>query len=180
MPKKIRKRNNVSDNGSHEYALSLDALNVAIIKEMMNNADIRSATLARKYRSPLSTVQRRRTRLERTLLKKKYHMDIARLGWRQADLLISVAKGNCEGLARKLLDTYENNIIATSLRIGDPDINVMAEAYYQSTEELHNLVEGIKGLDGIKSVEWSEVVKIVASDNARMIDRVFGDKARPA
>jgi hypothetical protein len=70
MPKKIRKRNNVSDNGSHEYALSLDALNVAIIKEMMNNADIRSATLAQKYRSPLSTVQRRRTRLERTLLKK--------------------------------------------------------------------------------------------------------------
>jgi hypothetical protein len=107
-------------------------------------------------------------------------MDIARLGWRQADLLISVAKGNCEGLARKLLDTYENNIIATSLRIGDPDINVMAEAIYQSTEELHNLVEGIKGLDGVKSVDWSEIVKIVASDNARMIDRVFGDKARPA
>jgi hypothetical protein len=74
------------------------------------------------------------------------------------------------------LDTYRSNIIATSLRIGNPEINLMAQALYQNTEELHWLVEGIKSIPEVKSVDWSEVVKIVETDNARMIDRVFGGK----
>jgi ApbE superfamily uncharacterized protein (UPF0280 family) len=74
------------------------------------------------------------------------------------------------------LDTYRSNIIATSLRIGNPEINLMVQAFYQNTEELHWLVEGIKSIREVKSVDWSEVVKIVKTDNARMIDRVFGGK----
>lgn len=37
----------------------------------------------------------------------------------------------------------------------------MAEAFYQSIEGLHDLVEGITGLDGVKSVDWSEIVKLL-------------------
>ena len=52
----------------------------------------------------------------------------------------------------------------------------MVQAFYQNTEELHWLVEGIKSIPEVKSVDWSEVVKIVKTDNARMVDRVFGGK----
>ena len=52
----------------------------------------------------------------------------------------------------------------------------MVQAFYQNTEELHWLVEGIKSIREVKSVDWSEVVKIVKTDNARMTDRVFGGK----
>jgi DNA-binding Lrp family transcriptional regulator len=159
------------DKSSNSAAL--DDLNLLIVKEMMKDPDAKSAVIAQKYRSPLSTIQRRRTKLERTILSKKYDVDLASLGWRQADLLISVAKGDCEEVARKILDHFKNNIVTTSLRIGNPEVNIMAEAYYHSTEELHNLVEGIKSTSGVKSVDWSEMVKVVGSDKMGMVERVF-------
>ena len=152
---------------------SLDDLNISIIKDLLNDPETKSSVIAQKYQSPLSTIQRRRTKLERTILSKKYDLDISSLGWRRADLLISVAKGDCEELARKILESFKKNVVMTSLRIGNPEVNIMAQAYYQSTEELHNLVEGIKSTQGVKSVDWSEIVKVVGSDNAGMIDRIF-------
>jgi hypothetical protein len=74
------------------------------------------------------------------------------------------------------LDKYRSNIIATSLRIGNPEINLVVQAFYQNSEELHWLLERIKSIPEVKSVDWSEAVKIVETDNARMIDRVFGGK----
>lgn len=175
MPQNTRKRLNVS---VRDITTELDSLNIAIIKELLGNADVKSAMIAEKYHSPLSTVQRRRTRLERTIMKKKYHIDISRLGWRYADLLVSVAKGDCEGLAKKLFQEYGGNIVEASLRIGDPQVNVMARAYYKSTEELHNLVEEIKSIQGVNAVEWSEVVKVVADNNAGVIDRIFDSDSK--
>lgn len=155
----------------------LDALDVSIIKEMINDADIKSAVIAGRYKSPLSTVQRRRAKLERTILKKKYHIDIGRLGWRNADLMISVDKGNCEQVAKKLLEE-RSNVVATSLRIGDPQVNVMAQVFYKNSEELHNLMEDIRSMTSVTSVEWAEVVRIVGSNNIGMIDAVFDDSAK--
>jgi DNA-binding Lrp family transcriptional regulator len=176
MPKTIERSNNVSNSKrGNMVSIPMDQLNLKIIKDMISRADVKSVDWPR-YNTPLSTIQRRRTKLERRVLKRRYYIDISRLGWRQADLLISVAQGDCEELGRKLLDTYRSNIIATSLRIGNPEINLMAQAFYQNTEELHWLVEGIKSIPEVKSVDWSEVVKIVETDNARMIDRVFGGK----
>jgi DNA-binding Lrp family transcriptional regulator len=176
MLKTLERRNNVSNNKrGNIVSIPMDQLNLKIIKDMISHTDVKSVDWPR-YNTPLSTIQRRRTKLERTILKRRYYIDISRLGWRQADLLISVAQGDCEELGRKLLDTYRSNIIATSLRIGNPEINLMVQAFYQNTEELHWLVEGIKSIREVKSVDWSEVVKIVKTDNARMIDRVFGGK----
>lgn len=177
MPKTLERRNNVSNNKrGNMVSIPMDQLNLKIIKDMISNADVKSTDMAKRYNTPLSTIQRRRTKLEQTILKRRYYIDISHLGWRQADLLISVAQGDCEELGGKLLDAYRSNIIATSLRIGNPEINLMAQAFYQNTEELHWLVEGIKSIPEVKSVDWSEVVKIVETDNARMVDRVFGGK----
>lgn len=119
---------NVSDNKKYnEGSILLDELNLKIIKDMMNDADVKNTSLAKRYKSPLSTIQRRRTRLERTILKKRYNMDIRNLGWRQADLLISVRNGNSEEMARKIMSIYRSNLIAVSLRIGDPEINLIAQ-----------------------------------------------------
>jgi len=141
---------------------------------MVSDANVKSAVIAGRYKSPLSTIQRRRTRLERTLLKKKYQIDISQLGWRKADLMISVDKGNCEDVAKKLLEECKNNVVATSLRIGDPQVNVMAEIFYKDSEELHNLMEDIRSMPSVISVEWAEVVGIVGSNNVGVIDAIFG------
>jgi DNA-binding Lrp family transcriptional regulator len=177
MSKTLERRNNVSNNKRGSMvSIPMDQLNLKIIKDMISDTDVKSVDMAKRYNTPLSTIQRRRTKLERTILKRRYYIDISRLGWRQADLLISVAQGDCEELGRKLLDKYRSNIIATSLRIGNPEINLVVQAFYQNSEELHWLLERIKSIPEVKSVDWSEAVKIVETDNARMIDRVFGGK----
>ncbi|GEM_PF-2421313 len=176
MSKKTKRRNSLSYNGVGNNSLSLpvfDRLNISIIKEMLTNADVKSATLASRYKSPLSTVQRRRTKLERTILKKKYHIDISQLGWREADLMISVDKGNCEEVAKRLLEEHNENVVATSLRIGDPEINIMAKVFYRDSENLHNLIEVIKSMSSVTSVGWAEVVRVVGSNNG-VIAAIFG------
>jgi DNA-binding Lrp family transcriptional regulator len=163
-----KKRNSSSKNSTP----FLDPLNVKIIKEIIGDPDVRSAVIADKYKHPLSTIQRRRTRLEQTVLKKKYHIDIGRLGWREADLFVSVDRGDCEEVARKLLEKY-NNVITASLRIGDPGINVMAKVFYRKSEHLHDLIESMRTLPSVSAVKWSEVVKVVGSNESGMVDAVF-------
>ena len=52
--------------------LRFDQLNLKITKEMINDSDVKNADMARRYRTPLSTIQRRRTKLERTILKRSH------------------------------------------------------------------------------------------------------------
>jgi hypothetical protein len=51
------------------------------------------------------------------------------MGWRTADLFLSVEEDRSKELAKKILDSNGNNniILNTSLRIGDPEINVSAQ-----------------------------------------------------
>ena len=125
---------------------------------------MRSADIAAKYGMPLSTVQRRRTRLERSVMKKSYHINIKDLGWRNAEILIAVEKGNSEAIARTLLEQHKKNIASTSLRIGHPDVNVMASAFYRTSEELHALIESIRGTPNVTSVEWTELAKEIGTN----------------
>ena len=176
MSKKEKRRTSLSHNHDDDNATPLlDALNVNIIKGMVNDADVKSANIAGRYKSPLSTIQRRRTKLERTILKKKYQIDIGQLGWRKADLMVSVDKGNCEQVAKRLLEECSSNVITASLRIGDPQVSVMAKVFYRDSEELHNLMEDIRSMPSVISVQWAEVVKVVGSNNIGLIDAIFGN-----
>ncbi|WP_415283105.1 Lrp/AsnC family transcriptional regulator [Candidatus Nitrososphaera sp. FF02] len=152
---------------------TFDDMNIKILKELVTNPYASSTDIASKFRVPLSTVQRRRARLEDTVLKKEYALDIRRLGWRVADLLIAVDKGNAEETAQKLLQTSKSNVIVASLRIGHPQIDVMAEVFYRDSQELHRLTETVKGMPHVTYVEWAEVVKVVGSNLESMLDKVL-------
>lgn len=153
----------------------LDSLNAKIIKELVSNPNVRSVTIASKYKAPLSTVQRRKARLENSILKKNYQINTRELGWRIADLFLSVEKGRSEELAKKILDSNGNNniILNTSLRIGNPEINVSAQVLYKGSEELLEIIESVKAIPYVKNVDWSETVKVVGSNNIGMLERLF-------
>jgi hypothetical protein len=53
----------------------------------------------------------------------------------------------------------------TSLRIGDPEINVSAQALYKGSEELLEIIESVKATSYVKNVGWSEAVKVVGNNN---------------
>ena len=150
-----------------------DDLNIKIVRELVNNPDISSTDIAEKYGIPLSTIQRRRARLEGSFLKKMYNLDIRQLGWRTADLLISVEKGKAEETAQKLLENNKVNVIVASLRIGHPQVDIMADVFYRDSIELHGLTEKVKSMPYVTYVEWAEVVKVVGNNFGSILDKVF-------
>jgi DNA-binding Lrp family transcriptional regulator len=171
----------------------LDKKDFSILNELLANADITSFNISKKLKMPLSTVQRRRTAIERSsLVRKTYELNAARFGWRTADILITVEKGDSEGIASRLLtenlgirldsgiSKKINNInsnkslnglrvIETSLRIGDPIINVVARVIYKSSDELFHIVQEIGKMHHVVRVEWSEIVKVVGRNNTLVL-----------
>jgi DNA-binding Lrp family transcriptional regulator len=163
IPSKRRSYNNNKDG------TILDSININIIKELVSEPESRSATIATKYNIPLSTIQRRRARLEDSILKKKYHIDIKEIGWRKANLLIAVEKGKGEEVAKKILKNT-SNIINTSLRIGDPAVNVAADIFYKNSQELHKIIENVRSMPYVKDAEWYEIVKEIGNNNTEILN----------
>ena len=169
----------------------LDKKDLIILNEMLANPDVTSLNISKKLKLPLSTVQRRRTTIERSsIVRKSYELDAKQFGWRTADILITVEKGDCVEIANRLLTedigigltsdiskviNKDDNIspgprvIESSLRIGDPVVNVVARVIYKSSDELFHIIQEIKKMPNIAHVEWSEIVKVVGRNNALVL-----------
>jgi len=169
----------------------LDKKDLIILNEMLANPDVTSLNISKKLKLPLSTVQRRRTTIERSsIVRKSYELDAKQFGWRTADILITVEKGDCVEIANRLLTedigigltsdiskviNKDDNIspgprvIESSLRIGDPVVNVVTRVIYKSSDELFHIIQEIKKIPNIARVEWSEIVKVVGRNNALVL-----------
>ena len=69
-------------NDNDGILVPFDSIDINIIRELLTRADIRSVDIASKYKIPLSTIQRRRKRLEDSILEKKFLLDITKRGLR--------------------------------------------------------------------------------------------------
>ena len=81
----------------------LDSTNVRIISELLKNPTIISLSLAKKLDIPPSTLQRRRAKVEKAILKKTYTFDYKSFGARVGDLIVNVDKGRSEEVAQSIL-----------------------------------------------------------------------------
>ena len=68
--------------------------------------------------------------------------------------------------------SYGPRVIETSLRIGDPVVNVVARIIYKTSDELFHIIQEIKKWPNIARVEWSEIVKIVGGNDALVLTAV--------
>jgi DNA-binding Lrp family transcriptional regulator len=147
----------------------LDRINKNIVNELVSDPYSTSERIAKKIDVPLSTVQRRRTALERSILNKTYSLDLGQLGWRIADLLIGIDKGDPRSTAKNIIQENNENIMSASLRIGSPEINLVAKVHYRSSQELHQILQKIRALENIGRVEWSELVEEVGYDKGNSL-----------
>ena len=69
-------------------------MDMIIISALMSNPNATSQEISRSKNLPLSTVQRRRNLLERTILRKKYTIDVREFGLLTADIFVKVDKGS--------------------------------------------------------------------------------------
>ena len=152
----------------------LDSINIKVISELVRQPDISSLTLSKKLDIPLSTLQRRRARIEKAIIKKTYTFNYKTFGGRVGDLIVNVDKGKSKEIAQSLLKKYKKNIISCDTRINS-EHNVSAHVIYKNTEELHELIESIKTMDYVDGHQWSEMVEVVGDNNFEVISAFFNN-----
>ena len=153
----------------------LDNINIKIVSELVRQPDISSLALSKKLDIPLSTLQRRRARIEKVILKRNYTFNYKAFGGRVGDLIVNVDKGKSKEVAQILLKKYKNNIVSCDTRINSMH-NVAARIIYKDTEELFEIIESIKTMDYVDGVQWSEMVEAIGDNNSEVISAFFNGK----
>ena len=122
---------------------------------------------------PVTTVRRRRRRLEKDFLKVHYILDIEKFGWRRVDFFISILQGKVNQVASNLMKL--NDVTYVGKSIGEHTIDLRVETIVKDNSVLLNLLEEIKAMEGVRDVVWSEIVSIVGqkiSVPSSIIDKI--------
>jgi len=129
--------------------------------------------MSSKLGIPVTTVRRRRKRLEDKFLKVHYVLDIEKFGWRRVDFFISIRSGLVNAVSKKLMELDDVTYIGKS--IGEHTIDLRVETIVKDNTVLLDLLEVIKGMEGVRDVVWSEIVSIVGrkiSVPSSIIDKI--------
>ena len=170
MGRKLSNSANGSDknNDNDSQIFPFDSIDINIIRELLAKADIKSVDIASKYKVPISTIQRRRKRLEDSILEKKYLIDITKRDLRTGIILANVKRGKAREVAKMILERHKSNAISSSIRINDQN-NVITEIIYNTSSELYNILENIKKIPYVSSATWSELVEVVGNNDTPII-----------
>lgn len=116
-PSRKREREESEFSTSENPVIFLDKINIEILRNIIRNPDIKSSEISEKIDIPLSTIQRRRGRIETSaVLKKSFVIDFHRLGMRVADLLIKITKGDIETIVSEIVKQHSKSILEITIR----------------------------------------------------------------
>jgi DNA-binding Lrp family transcriptional regulator len=124
---------------------------------------VRTQEIAQQLGVPLSTVQRRRRRLEEDYLVRHYSLDPMKFGYRKIDLLIYTEGGGTIDIGKELLKRDEVTYAART--IGEHTIDLRIEVFVKDNGVLLNLLEDVKAMKGVRDVVWTEVIETIGRKN---------------
>jgi DNA-binding Lrp family transcriptional regulator len=130
-----------------------------------------STLLSKKLGVPQTTLQRRRSRLEKEFLELSYSLNLEKFGWRRVDLLIYTRNGKTDSVAKQLLENDEVTYVGKS--IGEHTIDLRVEIIVKDNAELLDILEKVKAMKGVQDTVWSEIVQVVGKKRSvpsRVID----------
>jgi DNA-binding Lrp family transcriptional regulator len=140
----------------------LSRIDKMILKEILSPIENKtSETLSKKLNISLTTLQRRRKRLEKEYLEQNYTLLLEKFGWRRVDFFISTSDGKTDALANELLSMNQVTVVEKS--IGEHTIDLRVETIVKDNHELLNLLEKLKAMDGIRDAVWSEIVETLGN-----------------
>jgi DNA-binding Lrp family transcriptional regulator len=116
-----------------------------------------------KLSIPLSTVQRRRKRLEDEFLIRHYALDPIRFGYRKIDILVYTVGGGTIDIGKELLKRDEVTFVARTF--GEHTIDLRIEVFVKDNGVLLDLLEALKAMKGVRDVVWTEVIEIIGRKN---------------
>lgn len=98
---------------SKHYISSLDKM---MLKEILSsNKKLTSAFLSEKLKTPITTIQRGRTRLEKVFLDKEYILSLEKFGMRGVDFFISTINGKTDEVAKVLFNLRQVIFVGKSI-----------------------------------------------------------------
>lgn len=169
---------NINDDvNAPRFSRLIDNINLKIIDELVKNPGITSSSLATNLGIPLSSLQRRRAKIEKYILSKSYQINLRSIPGKRGEVVINVDQGKSREVAKQILKRFKNNVMSVSTRINHYH-NVAAQIMFTDTAELHNLIENIKSMQFVTNVQWSEVVEIVG-DNSSAVMSAFFLRSKP-
>lgn len=121
---------------------------------------VSSLSISRELGIPLSTIQRRRKRLEDMLVERNYSLKIGLLGWREATLYASLRGGQAEQIGKKILDA-SNRVTSVSRTLGGAGLDLRIEVIFKLNSELTPLIDQIKSMEGVSGVIWCESLSLI-------------------
>jgi DNA-binding Lrp family transcriptional regulator len=143
--------------------IGLSQLDRKILKILLTpNGHLKSTkSISTELGIPITTIRRRRKRLESKFLKMQYVLDIEKFGWRRIDFFISIRNGLVNNVAKKLMGL--NDVTYVGKSIGEHTIDLRVESIVKDNVVLLDLLEQIKGMEGVRDAVWSEIVNVVGS-----------------
>lgn len=141
--------------------IAISQIDRKILKILLSppNGSRSSKSISAKIAVPITTVRRRRKRLEKEFLKLYYILDIEKFGWRRVDFFISILQGKVDDVVKRLMNL--NDVTYVGKSIGEHTIDLRVETIVKDNIVLLDLLEKIKGMDGVRDVVWSEIVDVV-------------------
>lgn len=156
--------------------VSFSGVDKKVLKSLItSNGRTSSLALSRQLDVPLTTVQRRRKRLESEFIEMYYVLKLEKLGWRRANLLISTEEGRTRMIGKELLT--RSSISSVSTTIGEHTIDLLADAVFKDNAELLNIIEWVKSIEGVKQVVWTEAVERLGENNDKTLEIISGGKS---
>ena len=140
-------------NSNNIQSTALDQIDSDVMELALQNYDNKQISSTLKI--PLSTVQRRiKTLYENQFLISKVNINYKKLGYTQGLVHIYLSDGNLEDILENVSKII--GIISIQVHIGNSDI--LAGLVYKKGYELLKVIAGIKKMDGVENVVWSEQV----------------------
>jgi DNA-binding Lrp family transcriptional regulator len=133
-----------------------------------------SLTLSRELDIPLSTVQRRRKKLESNFLEFYYLPKVDKFGWRVAFVFVSIESGKANAIGGQLL-SWRDSVIYISRTMGGEAIDLVVQVVFHDNEGLVEICDRIKAVPGVKNLFWTEMVSMMGKNTAcfeNMIDSI--------
>ena len=138
--------------------MSLSSTDKKMLAALLHsNGDMSSLTLSRQLRIPLTTVQRRRKRLEQ-VIDRSYSLKIEEFGLRMIKFFVTVEGRTAIEVGKEALSLQ--NTVSVERMIGG-NIDVEIKAIVATNNDIAQLSEQLKTIPGVKELSWNERVSIV-------------------
>ena len=126
-----------------------------------SNGDMSSLALSRQLKIPMTTVQRRRKRLEK-VIDSSYSLKIEEFGLRMITFFVTVEGRSAIDIGKEVLNLQR--IVSVERMIGG-NIDVEVKAIVSTNNDIAQLSEQLKTIMGVKELSWNERASIVGKNS---------------